>query len=196
MKKSILLCVLFMSVMFAFSQNEDAVIKKDFEQIIAYTKEMNMDKVTSMTYPPLVKLFPEGGLAAMASSLFEGMGVKTMFENTPVNLKVTPVTTLKNAVLCMGEYDANTILEFKDNNMMEMFLNFSPEGQRLEKLDNNKIRMSGKHYLLAIKDTHTENTWKYLNYDEEFMKSEIAQAVLTEEIINNAAKLKQSFIKE
>lgn len=55
--------------------------------------------------------------------------------------------------------------------------------------------MSGKAYLLGIKDAKTKNTWKYLNYDEDFMKLDIAPTVMSAEIIDSAKKLKQSFQK-
>lgn len=193
MKKSIILALFFVSAIIASAQNNEAQLKSDLEKIIAHTKEMKMDKVMEMTYPPYVELLPEGGMAALASAALEGMGITTMYEDKPLNLKMSEILQLNNATVCMAEYDASSILEFKEKSMIDLFLNYPQPGQHVEKLGDNKIRMSGKVYLLGIKDAKTKNTWKYLNFDEDFLELDVARDVLSDEIINSAIKLKQSF---
>lgn len=196
MKKLLILTVFLASISLCFSQNVETKLKNDFEQIISFTKNNEMQKVIEMTYPPFVNLLPEGGMAALASTMLEGMGIKTMYEDVPINLRTTPVIELKNAVVCMAEYDANSVLEFTDKNMVDMFTMFSPEGYKIEKIEDNKVRMTVKGYLLAIKDEHTKGAWKYLNYDESIVNSNVSDNFLSDEIVEGAIKLKKALTEK
>jgi hypothetical protein len=58
------------------------VIKKDFETIVAYTHQKNMDKVIDMTYPQLFKVMPKAQMKAMANGALDGMGIKTILKKS------------------------------------------------------------------------------------------------------------------
>ena len=192
MKKLLSFSLFLMSISLCFSQSVETKLKSDFEQIISFTKKNEIQKVMEMTYPRFVAILPEGAMAALASSMLDGMGIKTMYEDTPINLKTSAVTELKNATICMAEYDANSILEFKDKSMVDMFAMFPPEGYKIEKIGDTRLRMTGKGYLLAIKDDYTKNTWKYLNYDEGVVDANASTRFLSDEIVAGAAKLKKT----
>jgi hypothetical protein len=64
---------------------------------------------------------------------------------------------------------------------------------KIEKLGTNKVRMRGTQYLLAIKDSYTNNTWKYLRYDDEDAATNAK--VLSKEILANATQLKTAIKK-
>lgn len=194
MKKLLTLTVFLASISLCFSQTVETKLKNDFEQIISFTKNNEMQKVIEMTYPRFVDLLPEGGMAALTSSVLDGMGIKTMYEDVPINLRTSPILELNKATICMAEYDANSVLEFTDKSMADMFTTFSPEGYKVEKIGDNKVRMTGKGYLLAIKDEYTKGTWKYLNYDESIINSNVSDNFLSNEIVEGAVKLKKELI--
>lgn len=196
MKKLITLSLLLASISLGFSQNAETKLKADFEQIISFTKDNQMDKVMEMTYPRFVDLLPEGGMAALTTSVLDGMGIKTMYEDIPINLIESRILKLNKAEICLAQYDANSVLEFTDKSMVDMFTLFPPEGYNIEKIADNKLRMTGKGYLLAIKDEYTKNTWKYLNYSEDLEATNATANFISDEILKGAAELKKELINK
>lgn len=193
--KKILIAFLFFLNLGIFAQNDAAKIQKDFESLVAFTQKKQMDKVIGMTYPPFVSLFGEEGLTQMLNGMLEGMGIQSVFEEVPLNLKMSSFTTIKNGAICMGAYDNSMILEFKDEAMVNMFTMVKLDGTTIEKIDSKKIRMKGRAFLLALKDSNTNGTWKYLNYTDELAAMPQATEVVTQEIITESAKLKTSLLK-
>ncbi len=175
---------------FLFAQTENEVIQKDFESMISYTKKNQIDKVIDMTYPPFVALFGKEGLTQLAGGMLAGMGIKTIFEENPIQLKMTTISKLKEAELRMASYDSSMILEFLDDAMVQLFTMAPIDGYLIEKLEAKKIRMKGKAYLLAIKDEHTKKLWKYLNFSDEQSNSPMATKVVSEQILSESKKLK------
>jgi hypothetical protein len=169
------------------------VIKKDFETIVAYTHQKNMDKVIDMTYPQLFKVMPKAQMKAMANGALDGMGIKTIFEEIPLMLKLSPVKKLANATVCLGRYNQSMVLEFKNAALIDMIAKAKMGDTKIEKLGTNKVRMRGTQYLLAIKDSYTNNTWKYLRYDDEDAATNAK--VLSKEILANATQLKTAIKK-
>jgi hypothetical protein len=169
------------------------VIKKDFETIVAYTHQKNMDKVIDMTYPQLFKVMPKAQMKAMANGALDGMGIKTIFEEIPLMLKLSSVKKLANATICLGRYNQSMILEFKNAALIDMIAKAKMGDTKIEKLGANKVRMRGTQYLLAIKDSSTNNTWKYLRYDDEDAATNAK--VLSKEILDTATQLKTALTK-
>jgi hypothetical protein len=169
------------------------VIKKDFETIVAYTHQKNMDKVIDMTYPQLFKVMPKAQMKAMANGALDGMGIKTIFEEIPLMLKLSSVKKLANATICLGRYNQSMILEFKNAALIDMIAKAKMGDTKIEKLGANKVRMRGTQYLLAIKDSYTNNTWKYLRYDDEDAATNAK--VLSKEILDTATQLKTALTK-
>jgi hypothetical protein len=169
------------------------VIKKDFETIVAYTHQKNMDKVIDMTYPQLFKVMPKAQMKAMANGALDGMGIKTIFEEIPLMLKLSPVKKLANAAVCLGRYNQSMVLEFKNAALIDMIAKAKMGDTKIEKLGANKVRMRGTQYLLAIKDSYTNNTWKYLRYDDEDAATNAK--VLSKEILDTATQLKTALTK-
>lgn len=190
--KKILTVVLLLLTGIAFAQNE-AVIRRDFESIVQYTRQKKIDKVIDMTYPPLFKIMPKAQMKAMANGALAGMGVTMIFEEKPLNLKLSPVKTLASATVCMGSYYQSTIMEVKNPALIDMMAKTKMQGATIEKLSANKLRMRGTQYLLAIKDTYTGNTWKYLRYDDEDAGTNAK--VLSKEILSAAVQLKSNLNK-
>jgi hypothetical protein len=175
------------------SQTENQKTQKDFESIIDFTKKNQIDKVIEMTYPRFVKVFGKDGLTGIATGMLSGMGVKTIFEENPINLEMSKISKLKDGSICLAAYDNSMILEFQDESMVSMFAIVKLEGFDIQKLENKKIRMKGRAYLLAINDSYTNKTWKYLNYSSEMANLPQASEVISQEIIAESAKLKAGF---
>jgi hypothetical protein len=194
MKKLFLLLLLTFSPIIK-AQTENVKIQKDFESMIAYTQKNQIDKVIEMTYPRFVAVFGKEGLTGLATGMLTGMGIKAIFEENPINLKMSTISKLKDGSICMGEYDNSMILEFNDESMVSFFTMGKVDGQEIEKIDAKKIRMKGKAYLLGINDSYTKKTWKYLNYMDDLANSPEATKVISKEIITESAKLKASFKK-
>jgi hypothetical protein len=192
MKKLLILLLLVFNQSF-FAQTENAKIQKDFESMIDYTRKNQFDKVIDMTYPRFVKIFGKEGLTNMTTGMLTGMGIKAIFEENPINLKISSLSKLKEGSICMGAYDNSMILEFNDEAMVQFFTMAPLEGYKIDKLGPKKIRMAGKAYLLAINDSCTNKTWKYLNYSDDLSKMPEANKVVSLEIISESAKLKASF---
>lgn len=147
-----------------------------------------MDKVIDMTYPQIFKVMPKAQMKAMANGALDGMGIKTIFEEVPLMLKLSPVKKLNDGTICLGKYNQSMVLEFKDASLIDMMAKAQMKDTKIEKLGTNKLRMSGTQYLLAIKDKYTANTWKYLRYDDED-KATNAQ-ILAKDILATASQLK------
>ncbi len=49
------------------------------------------------------------------------MGIKAIYEDKPINLKMSSLTKLKDSSICMGEYDNSMILEFIDESTVDFF---------------------------------------------------------------------------
>lgn len=185
--KKLLICLLLLSATSAFAQ--DAVtIKRDFETMVAYTRQKQMGKIVDMTYPQLFKVMTKEQMRASADGVLTGMGATMIFEEKPLMLKLSPVKKLTNASICLGRYNQSMIMQFKDPSMIDMLTKVKMKDNKIEKLDKNRIRMSGVQYLLAIKDAYTNGTWKYLRYDDE--NAAIDAKVLSKEIQTNSAQLK------
>lgn len=189
MKKLILCLLMPLQLTFAFAQDAQ-IIQKDFQTIIGYTRKMEIDKVLNMTYPPLFKVMPKAQMSAMAKGALSGMGIKTIFEEVPVGLTLSPVTKLGAATICLGKYNQSMILESSQTALLDMLAKAKMKDNAVDKVGTGKLRINGKNYLLAIKDANTGNTWKYLRYDDE--DAETNAKVLSKEISASAAKLKLS----
>jgi hypothetical protein len=185
--KKLLICLLLLSATSTFAQ--DAVtIKHDFETIVAYTHQKNMDKVIDMTYPQIFKVMPKAQMKAMANGVLDGMGIKTIFEEVPLMLNLSPVKKLSTASVCLGKYNQSMVLEFKNPSMIDIITKTAMKDTKIEKVSANSVRMKGTQYLLAIKDSYTNNTWKYLRYDDEDTATNAR--ILSKEIITAATQLK------
>ncbi|MES2265838.1 MAG: hypothetical protein V4520_03700 [Bacteroidota bacterium] len=185
--KKLLLCLFLLSASTTFAQDAQ-IIKKDFETIVAYTHQKNMDKVIDMTYPRIFTVMPKAQMKAMASGMLDGMGIKTIFEEVPLMLKLSPVKKLNNATICLGKYNQSMVLEFANPALVDMMTKTQMKGTTMEKISDKKVRMKGTQYLLAIKDSYTNNTWKYLRYDDEDAATNAK--ILSKEIIGAATQLK------
>jgi hypothetical protein len=186
--KKLLICLLLISATSTFAQDAATIIKHDFETMVAYTRQKQMGKIVDMTYPQLFKIMTKEQMKASADGLLTGMGATMIFEEKPLMLKLSPVKKLANASICMGRYNQSIIMEFKDPSMIDMLTKVKMKDNKIEKLGKNKLRMSGVQYLLAIKDTYTNGTWKYLRYDDE--NAAIDAKVLSKEIQTGSAQLK------
>lgn len=191
MKKASLLLFLFFA-QFTIAQSENAKIQKDLELMIDFTRKNQIDKIIEMTYPRFVKVFGKEGLTSLTTGMLTGMGIKAIYEENPINLKMSTISKLKDGSICMGQYDNSMILEFNDEAMVSLFTMAQLEGFKIEKLGTKKIRMAGKAYLLAINDSYTNKTWKYLNYSDDLAKMPQATEVVTKDVIFESAKLKMS----
>jgi hypothetical protein len=170
---------------FSFAQNDEASIKKDFETIVNFTRQNQIEKILDMTYPRLFEKMPKESVLAMSKMAMDGMGMKMIFEENTINLKMSKTIQLKNAIICLSQYDQNTVIEFNNAMMAKMFLMGQTEDIKIVKIDDKKVKMVGKSYLLAIKDSYTKNTWKYLNYDQNNDSS-----IMSKEIYDEAVELK------
>ncbi len=186
--KNLILCLLMPLLTTAVLAQDGQIIQKDFQTIIGYSRKMQIDKVLDMTYPPLFKVMPKAQMSAMAKGALSGMGIKTIFEEVPVGLTLSPVTRLGAATICLGKYNQSMILESSQTALLDMMAKAKMKDNAVDKVSPTKLRIKGKNYLLAIKDANTANTWKYLRYDDEDAATNAK--VLSKEISAAAAKLK------
>lgn len=187
MKKLIICLFLAFGVTAVFAQDAQ-VIQKDFQTIIGYTKKMEIDKVLDMTYPPMFKVMPKEQMSAMAKSTLSSMGIKTIYEEVPINLKLSAVKKLSAATICLGKYNQSMIMESTNSAMLDMMAKAKVKDNNIERLSKTKLKMKGTNYLLAIKDANTGGTWKYLRYDD--AESQVNSQVLSKDILAGAQALK------
>lgn len=187
MKKFILCLLMAWQITNALAQDAQ-IIQRDFQTIIGHTRKMEIDKVLDMTYPPLFKVMPKAQMSAMAKGALSGMGIKTIFEEVPIGLTLSPVTKLGGATICLAKYNQSMILESSQTALLDMLAKAKMKDNVVKKVSPGKLRIKGKNYLLAIKDANTGNTWKYLRYDNE--DAEMNAKVLSKEISAGAARLK------
>ena len=185
--KKLILCLLAFQITAALAQDAQ-IIQKDFQTIIGYTSKMQIDKVLDMTYPPLFKVMPKAQMSAMAKGALTGMGIKTIFEEVPIGLTLSPVTKLGAATICLGKYNQSMIMESSQTALLDLLAKAKMKDNAVQKVSPGKLRIKGKNYLLAIKDANTGNTWKYLRYDNE--DADMNAKILSKEISAGAAKLK------
>jgi hypothetical protein len=185
--KNFILFLLILSASTLKAQDQ-AIIKRDFQTIIKYTSQQKIDEVLDMTYPQLFTVMPKAQMSAMAKGLLSGMGVKMIYEELPLNLKMTPVTKLPKSTIALGKYNQSIVLEVANEKLLEMVAQAKMKDNVIEKLSKDKIRIKGNSYLLAIKDAYTKNTWKYLRYDAE--NAAANDKILSKDILNTVEKLK------
>ncbi len=184
--------LLFFLVNFAFAQSEQDLIRKDFETIVNYTRQGQMEKILDMTYPKIFEKMPKETMLGMMKMATEGMGMKMIYEQNTINLNMSSIEKLKDATICLSSYDQTTVIEFTSPMMAKMFLMAKNEDYTVDKIDDKKIKMSGKAYLLAIKDTYTKNTWKYLNYDQTMDPSSLSSEIYKKSVeLKTALKAKK-----
>jgi len=187
MRKLILCLLMPLQLTVALAQDAQ-IIQKDFQSIIAYTHKLEIDKVLDMSYPPLFKIMPKAQMSAMAKGALTGMGIKTIFEEVPIGLTLSPVTKLAKATICLGKYNQSMILESSQTALLDMVAKAKLKDNEVKKVGPGKLRIKGKNYLLAIKDAHTGGKWKYLRYDDE--DAETNAKILSKEIVVAVTKLK------
>ncbi|MCX2492411.1 hypothetical protein OQX63_02945 [Pedobacter sp. PF22-3] len=187
--KHIFLLLLIFSASTVLAQDQE-IIKRDFQTIIKYTSQMKIDEVLNMTYPKLFNVMPKAQMSAMGKGMLSGMGIKMIYEQVPVNLKMTPVKPFPKGSICLGKYNQSMVLEAADANMLGILTQTKLKDNVIEKLGKNKVRIKGSAYLLAIKDAYTKNTWKYLRYDEE--NADVNAKILSKEIIKTVEEMKTS----
>lgn len=186
--KKLILCLLMPLQITAALAQDSQIIRKDFQTIVQHTRKMEIDKVLDMTYPPLFKVMPKEQMSATAKGALSGMGIKTIFEEVPVGLTLSPVTKLGASTICLGKYNQSMILESSQPALLDMLAQAKMQDNSVEKVSSGKVRIKGKSYLLAIKDANTGGSWKYLRYDDE--DAEMNAKVLSKEISAGAARLK------
>lgn len=187
--KNILLFLFVLLTGTAFAQDQE-IIKRDFQTIIKLSSEMNIDKVLDMSYPQLFTVMPKAQMSAMAKGVLVGMGITTIYEQVPINLKMSPIKTLSKSAVCLSKYNQSMIMEAADAGLLEMMTQAKMKDKIIEKIDKNKVRIKGSAYLLAIKDGFSKNKWTYLNYDDE--NSAMNEKILSKEILKTAEELKIS----
>ena len=187
--KKLILCLLALNIHAAFAQDAQT-IQKDFQTIINYTHKLEIDKVLNMTYPPLFKIMPKEQMSAMAKGALTGMGIKTIFEEVPLELKLSAIKKLSNATICLGKYNQSMILESSQPALLDMMAKAKMKDNTVDKPGPGKVRIKGTNYLLAIKDANTAGTWKYLRYDDE--DAETNAKILSKEIATNVTALKKA----
>jgi hypothetical protein len=185
--KSILLFVFLLIATFTFAQNNEANIRKEFETVVNNRRKNQIEKVLDMTYPRLFEKMSKETILGMAKMMMSGMGMKMIFEENASNHNMSKIVKLNNAFICLSQYDQSTSIEFENAMMSKMFLMGQMEDMTIEKIDEKKVKMVGKSYLLAINDSYTKNTWKYLNYDQNNDSS-----IMSKEIFDKALELKAS----
>ena len=147
MKNLILLLTCCIFVQNSISQTDNQKIQKDFESMIAYTRATKIDEILELTYPRLLTVYGKDGTKGLLSMMFGGFGIKTIYEQNPINLKISKISKLKDGSICLAEYDQNMILEFTDETTANGYSQAQIDGYTLEKIDSKKVRMKGKSYL-------------------------------------------------
>ena len=192
--KNLVLLLLIVFTKNVFGQTDNQIIQKDFEAMIAYTRQTKIDEIIELTYPRLLAIYGKEGTKGLLSMMFGGFGIKTIYEENPINLKLSKIVKLKDGSICLGEYDQNMILEFTDDKMADFYTQAQIDGYKIEKIEAKKVRMIGKSYLLAINDSYTNKAWKYIAHLDDPVAPE-GKEFLSKEIVIESAKLKANFIK-
>jgi len=187
MKKLIL--ILFIALTRTSFAQDAQVIKRDFETIIQHTRQLEIDKILDMTYPTIFNIMPKAQMSALAKGMMDAMGIKTVYEQVPLELVMSPLKKISTGSVSLSKYNQSMIVEFSNPDLIDIFVKTKLKDNVIEKLGPNKVRIKGKSYLLAIKDDKTANTWKYLRYDEE--DTEVNASVLSKEIQDLVMQLKK-----
>jgi hypothetical protein len=187
--KNLLLVILMLIPSVIFSQNDVKIIQKDFESMIVYSRNLKLDEIIELTYPRLLLIYGKDGTKGLLSMMFNGFGIKTIYEDNPINLKMSKITKLKDGSICLGEYEQNMILEFTEESMATGYSQEKMDGYILEKIESKKVRIIGKSYILAINDSHTNKMWKYISYVENPITIS-GKEFLSQEIVVESKKLK------
>jgi len=186
MKRYLFLLLAF-ATQSAFAQDQ-TTIQKDFQSIVQKTSQNKISEVLDMTYPRLFEVMPKAQMQAMASAAMGGMGMKSIYEPVPLNLKMSKIEKVGAAQICLGAYDQSMRIEFSQPAMMDIMLKTPMQGKVVAKVNDKTISIKGRDYLLAIKDAYTKGTWKYLRYDAE--SEALNSKVLSKAIIAKADQLK------
>lgn len=176
--------------LFAQDNNDSEPIKNDFEAIINYTNNQEIGKILDMSYPRMFEIMPRDAMESMISSAMEKIGVKVTYGNTDPNLRISKISTIGDAQIVLGKYNQKMAMTFDNEQMVDMIMSVGNKAYpdyTLEKSNSNTVVLDGVSYLLAIKDSYTDNAWKYINYSD---NKSLLEQILSSDIFSAAEELK------
>lgn len=174
MKKLIFFLLIIISNI-AFSQSdEQKIILKDSEAFMTYFEQKNYDKILEMSHPGLLEKFDKKMLIEGFKMVFEGNDeFKIKVNPVDKNLyQVSDIFTNKNG----GKYafitfpmsmEMNFLKQKIDEERKKLMLDMlAAQGMEGTFINDNTVSIKKTSMTVAINDKSTNNTWKYLNHDE------------------------------
>lgn len=173
MKKNLLMLAAFISLYVVGQKKED--IAPDVSKMIQANSQLDFETVMDYTYPVLFDFAPKEMLVEMMKESYDNpmMTITFKIEND-IKLDISDVKLIRDGHYALVKFPSRMIMTFK-NPLPEENINMMIEGMKsnlkAEKIEfikeENALHVDLISETIAIFDKHTENTWKFMNYQKE-----------------------------
>ncbi|MDB2385360.1 hypothetical protein N9V96_02690 [Polaribacter sp.] len=181
--------IVFFISLTSFSQKTEieVIAKQMFVDMI----NSDFDAIVDMTYPTVFDFVPKSQMKTVIRSMFEGNEqISLELPKTIPQYKISEIYKADKGYLeyAFITYDLQMKMtfhemEFDEEGKKMMTTNMANQGMEVDFVSNNTINVLMKNRITVIlKDHHTNNKWKMLNYDtnsplfKEVTPSEIIEA--------------------
>lgn len=174
MKKILILLVLSMFLIVKLAAQDDTLLIKRLNEILAYTEEKNTEKIMDYTYPKLFKIVPRKQMAEAVNGMYETEEFTTDLDSL-FTIKVHPVFTIEGKQYCKIVHNMIMHMKFKepiDTAGEDSEAHFYLE-MLGEKFGRENVRFDAKNNAMVIKSTpdmiavKENNNWYFANYNED-----------------------------
>lgn len=174
----------------SFSQNkEQKTILEDTQKMIGYFETKNYDGFLDYTYPEVFNIVSRDALKQALELTLNGSDeMKFEMLDTDVStFQVSDIFSNESKEYAFLVYPMKMKMTFLkeefDTEAKEMMIDMmAMKGFEAHFLNSNTMQIEKFSLIIGIKDELTNDAWKYLNYDE----SPLFSQVLSEEIITQA----------
>lgn len=174
MKKILLLLVLSIFLTDKLAAQDDTLLIKRLNEILAYTEEKNTEKIMDYTYPKLFKIVPRKQMAEAVNGMYETEEFTTYLDSL-FTIKVHPVFTIEGKQYCKIVHNMIMHMNFKepiDTAGEDSEAHFYLE-MLGEKFGRENVRFDARNNTMVIKSTpdmiavKENNNWYFANYNED-----------------------------
>lgn len=191
MRKILFILLFIFSSTYIAAQNADLnILKNDFVKLIDFTKDKETEKILDMTYPRLFEVTSRDVMKAMMDSMMPKLGITISYDDIVPNIKLSEIKSVDGASVVLCKYDQNMVMSFQNPQFSDLVLT---EGKSmypdyvLNRIDANSVKLEGVAYLMAIKDSYTNDTWRYLSVSDNIS---VLAKVLSPQVLTEVAQLK------
>lgn len=188
MMKKIFIAIVLLTAIPFFGQSVES-LKSDCQKIYDATYNMDFDKILDYTYPKLFDIIDRESMYQVLDQTFQNEELRIRFVHPNPSFTFSDIKEIDGKKLCIIHYNnaARMIFEEKLSDNEAEKLEESLKGAMTNKKitfekSRNAFYMEGKETMIAVSDEHTQNKWRFINYDPS--QKELLNMMLGEKIVS------------